>query len=111
MIDTIKIFKDHPSIEKIRERMKEKDKFSFSLVNEYSMKNEIKNLNINKPTTYNNIPAKILVDNVDICTPYITKINNDSVLSSVFPEKLKMADITPTRNMCDQVWIFMEKHL
>ena len=101
------------------------------------MKNEIKNLNISKPTTYNNIPAKILVDNVDICTPYITKIYNDSVLSSVFPEKLKMADITPThkkeetifknnyrpvsilpcvsklfeRNMYDQVWIFMERHL
>ena len=51
VIDIITNFKDHPSIEKIRERMKEKDKFSFSLVNEYSMKNEIKNLNINKPTT------------------------------------------------------------
>ena len=62
---------------------------------------------------------------------------NDSVLSSVFPEKLKMADITPThkkeetifknnyspvsilpcvsklfeRNMYDQVGIFMERHL
>ena len=58
------------------------------------MKNEIKNLNLNKPTTYNNIPAKSLLDNVDICTPYITKMYDDSAQSSIFPKNLKMADIT-----------------
>ena len=31
--------------------------------------------------SYNNIPAKTLVDNVDVCIPYIAKIENDSVVS------------------------------
>ena len=96
MIDTIYNFKDHPSIVKIKERINVKEKFSFSLVDEDSMKNEIKSLNINKPTTFNNFPAKILVDNFYICTSCITKIINDSVQSSNFPENLKMDDITLT---------------
>ena len=109
------------------------------MVNENSMKNEIKNRNINIPTTYNNIPAKMLMDNVDryICTPYITKIYNDSVLSSIFLKNLKRVDITTThkmvenilknnyrpvsilpcvsklfeRNTYDQIWLSMERHL
>ena len=77
------------------------------------------------------------MDNVDISTSYITKLFNDSVLSSICPENLKMADITPThkkeetilknnyrpvsilpcvsklfeQNMYDQIWQFMERHL
>ena len=83
VIDIIHNFKDHPSNVIIipKDGMDVKDKFSFLLVNEDIMKNEIKNLNINKPRTYNNIPAKILVDNVDICIPYNTKIYiDDSVV-------------------------------
>ena len=45
---------------KIKGRMDVKDKFSFSLVNEDSLKNEIKRLHINKPTARNNIPAKVM---------------------------------------------------
>ena len=79
----------NPSIGKIKGRMDVKDKFSFLLVNEDSMKNKIKYLHISKPTTYNNIPGKILVDNVGVCTPYVTKSYNDSVRSSIFPKTLK----------------------
>ena len=59
------------------------------------MEREIKNLNTNKPTTFNNIPAKILVENNEICSPFISKIYNDSILHTNFPEALKKADITP----------------
>ena len=52
VIDIIHNFKDHPSIGKIKGRMDMKDKFSYLLVNEDSMKNELKNLNINKARTY-----------------------------------------------------------
>ena len=54
-----------------------------------------KKSNINKPSTYNNIPAKIVVDTVDICALIISKIYNDSILRKVFPGHLKIADITP----------------
>ena len=59
------------------------------------MRSVINELNINKPTTYNNIPAKILVDNVDICSHYITETYNHAVLNCTFPDALKTADITP----------------
>ena len=94
-------------------------------------------MNRNKPTTYNNIPAKLLIDNVNVCAPDITRIYNDSVLNCTFPDLLKMADITPAhekdettlkdnyrpisilpsvsklfeRIMYDQIWTFIEKYL
>ena len=88
-------FKNQPSIQKIKERVNVGTKFKFSLGSEDSMRSVINELNINKPTTYNNIPAKILVDNVDICSHYITETYNHAVLNCTFPDALKMADITP----------------
>ena len=88
-------FKDHPSVLKIKQNIKVSELFSFSKVNTYEMQEEIRKLNKNKPTTDNNIPSKILVENADICTPFLTKIYNDSVDDSIFPSNLKNADMTP----------------
>ena len=55
----------------------------------------IKSLNINKPTTFNNIPAKAIVLTNDISAPIISKIYNDSILSHDFPQLFKKADINP----------------
>ena len=54
----------------------------------------LKLIDINKPTTYNNIPPKMLVENSDICSTHISKIYNDSVFNHMFPNALKNADIT-----------------
>ena len=59
------------------------------------VKKEIHGLNVNTPTTLNNIPAKILVLTSDICSPVIIKIYNTSKENCDFPNALKMADITP----------------
>ena len=56
---------------------------------------EINNLNTNKPTTFNNIPAKLIVETNDICSPFICRIFNDSIINYTFPDSFKMADITP----------------
>ena len=56
---------------------------------------DLNSLNINKPTIFNNIPAKILVDAKFICSSDIAKIYNDSKDESKFPGSLKMADISP----------------
>ena len=56
---------------------------------------EINNLNINIPTTFNNITAKLFVETSDICSPFICRIFNDSILNYNFPDSLKMADISP----------------
>ena len=53
------------------------------------------NLNTRKPTTFNNIPAKLIKENCDICTPHLCKNFNNSIISSTFPDNLKMAAIIP----------------
>ena len=49
----------------------------------------------NLNTTYNNIPVKTFLENNDICSPFICKILNNSILNCTFPASLKMAEITP----------------
>ena len=101
------------------------------------IENEMHKLNTKKPTTFSNIPAKILVDNSVICSQLITQIYNNSILNSNFPAALKNADITPAhkkdettkkenyrpvsilpciskifeRIMYDQIYIYMNNHL
>ena len=53
-------FQEHPSIKRIKEKTNIHDKFSFSLTSLKDIVKQIKNLKIKKPTTFNNIPAKIL---------------------------------------------------
>ena len=88
-------FKDHPSIIKIKDNVNVESKFIFDMINEDGIIHQIKNLNVNKPTTFNNIPVKIILENKDVCSPFIYKIFNDSIISGIFPDKLKMADVTP----------------
>ena len=93
--NAINKFRSHPSIIKIKERITIKKTFSFEYSSVDDIEAEIQKLNTNKPTTFNNIPAKILIENSDICSPYLSKIYNESILNSNFPGPLKKADITP----------------
>ena len=92
--NVISKFKEHPSIIKIKEVMPPM-KFSFSLTNKEEIKAIISNLNGKKPTTFENIPAKILIQTNDICAPVLTDIYNISKVNCDFPNALKNADITP----------------
>ena len=95
-------FKDHPSVTKIKEYVNDGNKFSFTLSSLEDMKNRINNLNTSKPTTYNNIPAKILVEFSDICSEPIQTLYNKSILDGNFPDALKLADITPSHKKYDK---------
>ena len=86
-------FKDHPSIQTIKEKLQVNVKFSFSHVNTKVIMDEINFLDTSKPTTFNNIPAKILACSNDICS--LGDIFNSSVTRSIFPTSQKMADISP----------------
>ena len=137
ILNIIDKFKYHPSIRKIKERVHITERFSFSMINITDITQTINNLNTNKPATFNNIPPKILVLNGDICSPFITNNFNNSILKCIFPNPLKMADITPVykkdgrmiksnyrpvsilpsiskifeKIMYNQIWVHMEKHL
>ena len=91
---TLKL-KDHPSVLLITEKIMVKEKFHFFPVNEGTISEQINLLDKRKPTTYNNIPAKILVGNCDIISPFITEMFNESKSKADFPNPMKLADITP----------------
>ena len=49
---------------------------------------KIKGLDKKKPSTFNGIPPKILVEIYDIISPFITKMFNDSNLNMIFQMRL-----------------------
>ena len=66
------------------------------------MKKCIENLNTKKPTTYKNIPSKLLVEFSDICCKPMYKLYNNAILKGKFPDALEMADITPSHKKDDK---------
>ena len=94
--DIILIYKDHPSVRKIKETINIEEGFHFTPVNEDQIADKIKGLNKKKASTFKGIPSKLLAENYDIISCFITKLYNDSNSNLEFPDKLKLADITPT---------------
>ena len=58
-------------------------------------------MNPKKATTFKNIPPKLLKNNWDICAPTLNNIYNENVKKSSFPDKMKVADITPVHKKDD----------
>ena len=75
-------FSSHPSILKIKENVKIEKPFHFEIVDEHCI-------------TYRNIPPRIINDNKDIFSPFITKMYNQSNSNCYFPNSLKLADVPP----------------
>ena len=98
----IEKFKSHPSIQKIKENINIEAKFHFENISEPMVQKQIASLNKKKPTTFNNIPTRILVENSDIISPFITNIYNNCKYKSEFPPTLKLADITPVHKKSDR---------
>ena len=55
----------------------------------------VNSLDPSKATTYNNIPIKIFKQHIDIYISEVTAWYNNMIESSIFPDNLKLADITP----------------
>ena len=89
-------YKNHPSIIMINENVSFESRFSFTAVNEDDIEREILNLNPKKPGTFGNIPTKMLKSSSEICSVALQNIWNSEILGKLyFPNKLKLADITP----------------
>ena len=137
ILNMIDKFKHHPSVLKIKQNVRVSESFHFSASDVDEISKKINNLDIKKPTTYNNIPTRLLVESNDIAAPFITTIFNKSIANGDFPSLLKLADITPTykkddtskkenyrpvsiltpvskffeRSMHDQIALYMETYL
>ena len=109
----------------------------FPLFSEVSTREMIKTMDTNKPSTYNNIPTKILIETNYIISLIITEMYNESKLKCDFPHSLKLAEITPAhkkdertmknnyrpvsilpaiskifeKNMYNQIYAYIDKYL
>ena len=91
----IKIDKTHPSINKIETNRTNKDKLFFKPINEDFVTKQINKLNIQKATGYDGISPKIIKFAQPVITNPIKVLINKSIDQSVFPEKLKAAQVFP----------------
>ena len=91
----IKKYQNHPSIKVIRESIDTTKNFSFDLINPECIGKIINNLDTSKATQQGDIPTKIIKDNKDIFSYFISASFNNAVNKGVFPDELKHADIKP----------------
>ena len=87
--EIVRTYASHPSIIKIKENVKIKDKFKFQNITSNEMKVEINKLNSKKSCISNDIPAKILKGNSDIVCNYLSSIYNNCKNDYVYPISLK----------------------
>ena len=98
----IRKFENHPSIIKIRESIPENTVFEFSSLNRNDVYKEIFKLNCRKKGTFGNIPTSCLKEMISVCDKTLTDIwNNEIIAEKIFPDKLKLADVTPVHKKDD----------
>ena len=92
-------FSKHPSILKVKQKVKINKKFSFQSVSEDTVKNVVKNLPSGKATV-SEIPVDIL-KNSEFCFSELTKCINKAFNENKFPDTLKLSDIVPVFKKLD----------
>ena len=98
--DTVSIaierYKNHPSITKIKNTIPRDQTFSFHHVTKEEIQREILNLDPTKASQANDIPIKIIKENVDIiCDIIYNDFHTNLLDKGTFPDSLKTANITP----------------
>ena len=93
--EIIKKYELHPSIVKIREITHFDDKFYLKNLKREDLEKEISNLDPNKAIPFNDIPINIIKGCNDIISPYLTNLLNGSIENNIFPDSLKLAEVTP----------------
>ena len=93
IIDT---FQNHESVQRIKlANFHCKSSLRFNSVSELDIKKEILNLSSRKATRKGDIPVKILKNGVNDYLSELTILINNWLKDGVFPNDLKLADITP----------------
>ena len=86
---------NHPSLEKIKERNFISDTFTFQPTSQAKISKIIDNFNIKKATGADKISVKLLKFGKQALIQPITNLVNFSISTSSFPDKLKLAQVTP----------------
>ena len=93
--DIISMYENHSSILKIKECVHVENKFTFTNSTSITFRDEINQLDPKKAGIDNDLPTKILIGSSDIVSSYLSNIYNNSKNDNMYPQKLKLADVTP----------------
>ena len=91
----IEKFKTRPSVQIIKDKIFQGNKFSFTEVSQPEIEKEIKNLNVKKATTHKNIPPKVLKTSAMVTAETLQQLFNQALTTREFPSNLINADVTP----------------
>ena len=80
---------------KIKENYENVETFNFKAIKDTVVDKSIKSLNSNKAVAADKISAKILKSDRESFTSFITSLVNNSLRTSIFPDRLKEAQVTP----------------
>ena len=90
-------YKNHPSIILIKNKITVPELFAFTEASVSDIEKELSNLNTKKASTLKNITPKVLKASIESLESYsevLTKLFNNTILTSNFPNKLKVADVS-----------------
>ena len=95
-------YENHPSIIKIQEASCCEQTFSFSRITQSAVVKEISTLCDSTACSKDNIPSKIIKENIDLFSVKLSNDINESIDKTLFPSNLKFADITPAYKKGDK---------
>ena len=96
LVNILDTFKNHNSVQRIKlANFHSYSTLKFSKVTESEVRKEILNLASKKATKTDDISAKILKKNVNIYIKEITFIISDCIENGIFPDDLKLVDVSP----------------
>ena len=90
----VNMYKRHPSIQLIKQRVTVNEKFSFQRVSLEEISSQFKNLDPTKASPFGSIPVKMLTEHSDLFAPLVQLFINESIDTSNFPKELRKGDIT-----------------
>ena len=85
----------HPSVIKIKEFYPIDKKFSFRKVTLKEVTQEIHSLVSTKASPIESVPIKIIKNHIEIISPKIKMDFNHAIGNGIFPQNMKLADVTP----------------
>ena len=96
LTNIIENFENHGSIQRIKlANFHHRHSFNFRYVSVKEIKKELVNLSSKKATRNGDIPAKALKDCLSVYTKELTTIINNCLKDGLFPNELKLADVSP----------------
>ena len=88
-------YRNHSSVLLIKSTLKNIPSFSFNEVGLSEIERELNLINPRKTTTSNGISPRLLKSTKTICSETLKTIFNNCLIKAEFPNKLKLADVTP----------------